>query len=66
MGINAKMDAPNAPIPPVPVELPGPAPCQAPQLTILRLPQSVYIPMIVPARRISNEKCTLNPACLAG
>jgi hypothetical protein len=37
------------------VELPGPAPCQAPQLTILRLPQSVYISMIGPAGRISNE-----------
>jgi hypothetical protein len=38
------------------VELPGPGPfSQAPQLTILRLPQSVYIPMIVGAGWISNE-----------
>ena len=37
------------------VELPGPAPfSQATQLTILRLPQSVYISMIKGAVGISN------------
>jgi hypothetical protein len=45
--LNHEMDAPNAPIPRTTVELPGPAPfSQATQLTIWRLPQSVYVPII--------------------
>jgi hypothetical protein len=56
LALNHEMDAPNAPIPRTTVELPGPVPfSQAPQLTILRLPQSVYVPMIKAAAGISNE-----------
>ena len=56
LALNHEMDAPNAPIPRITVELPGPVPfSQATQLTILRLPQSVYIPMIKAAAGISNE-----------
>ncbi|PNI08471.1 hypothetical protein CXX84_11160 [Arthrobacter sp. AFG7.2] len=55
MTFNHEMDAPNAPIPRITVELPGPAPfSQATQLTTLRLPQSVYISMIKAVAGISN------------
>jgi hypothetical protein len=54
-GLTQKWAPPTRPFQRNPVELPGPAPfSQASRLTILRLPQSVYIPIIMAGAWISN------------